>query len=418
MFQTVKGTYDILPDAFEKRLKIKNNFMNICNIYGYRFMETPVFEFAGVFNKENDTSDMVTKEMYTFTTNDKDLFTLRPEGTAGIIRSIVQNKLYGSLELPIKLGYVEEMFRHERPQKGRQRQFTQLGLECVGNKTPLIDSEVISLAYKFLKNEGLKNIKVLVNTLGDNKSRIEYGKALKDYFKKYENELCEDCKNRLNKNPLRILDCKVDADKTFIKNAPSINDYLNEESKAYFDKVLSYLKELDIPYEIDNKLVRGLDYYTDTVFEIVTVENNERSLTVLAGGRYDNLVEELGGPSLSGIGFSCGLERLTILKGEDEGSLDKKTDFYLIDMSSSSSYAFSVAEIIRDKGYSLEMNFYDRSMKSQFKSSDRCKAKYIVIIGEDEVNNKTINIKDVKKQSQSTIKFNELDKYLSSLEAK
>ena len=415
MFQTVKGTYDILPGLFKKRLEIKNHFMNICNNYGYEFMETPVFEFAGVFNKENDTSDMVTKEMYTFSTNDKDLFTLRPEGTAGIIRSVVQNKLYGSCELPIKLGYIEEMFRHERPQKGRQRQFTQLGLECIGNKTPLIDAEVISLAYKFLKNEGLKNIKVLINTLGDNKSRIDYGNALKEYFSKYESELCEDCKKRLYKNPLRILDCKIDADKDFIKNAPSIDKFLNKESLDYFNNVLSYLKTLNIPYEIDNKLVRGLDYYTDTVFEIVTVENNERSLTVLAGGRYDNLVEELGGPSLSGIGFSCGLERLSILKGEDSNDIDKNVDFYLIDMSKSSAYAFEIAEKIRDKGFSLEMNFYDRSMKSQFKSSDRFKAKYIVIVGEDEVNSKTLNIKNVSKQEQTTIKYDELEKYLNSL---
>ena len=418
MFQTVKGTYDILPGDFKARLKIKNNFMNVAKKYGYSFMETPVFEFAGVFNKENDTSDMVTKEMYTFSTNDKDVYTLRPEGTAGIIRSVVQNKLYGSLELPLKLGYVEEMFRHERPQKGRQRQFTQLGLENIGDKSPMIDAEVISLAYKFLVGEGLKNVKVLINTLGDNTSRLNYSKALQDYFKKYENELCEDCKNRLSKNPLRILDCKVDADKDCIKQAPSIKDYLSKESLEYFNKVLSYLKSLDIPFVIDDKLVRGLDYYTDTVFEIVTVENNEKSLTVLAGGRYDNLVEELGGPSLSGIGFSCGLERLSILKGEESCEFVKNCDFYLIDMSKSSEFAFKVAETIRDKGFSLEMNFYDRSMKSQFKSCDRCNAKYIVIIGEDEVNNKSVNIKDVAKQSQGTYKFEELNKFLDSLEAK
>ena len=418
MFQTVKGTYDILPGDFKARLKIKNNFMNVAKKYGYSFMETPVFEFAGVFNKENDTSDMVTKEMYTFSTNDKDVYTLRPEGTAGIIRSVVQNKLYGSLELPLKLGYVEEMFRHERPQKGRQRQFTQLGLENIGDKSPMIDAEVISLAYKFLIGEGLKNVKVLINTLGDNASRLNYSKALQEYFKKYENELCEDCKNRLSKNPLRILDCKVDADKDCIKQAPSIKDYLSKESLEYFNKVLSYLKSLDIPFVIDDKLVRGLDYYTDTVFEIVTVENNEKSLTVLAGGRYDNLVEELGGPSLSGIGFSCGLERLSILKGEESCEFVKNCDFYLIDMSKSSEFAFKVAETIRDKGYSLEMNFYDRSMKSQFKSCDRCNAKYIVIIGEDEVNNKSVNIKDVAKQSQGTYKFEELNKFLDSLEAK
>lgn len=417
MHQTVKGTYDILPSDFETRLKIKNNFMKIANKYGYSFMETPVFEFAGVFNKENDTSDMVTKEMYTFSMNDKDVLTLRPEGTAGIIRSFIQNKMYGSYELPLKLGYIEEMFRHERPQKGRQRQFTQLGVENIGNKTPMIDAELIVFAYKFLKGEGLKNLKVLVNTLGDTASRQNYSKALKEHFEKYKDELCEDCKNRLNKNPLRILDCKIDKDKECFKNAPTIADYLTKESKDYFNKVIDYLNELKVPFEIDNKLVRGLDYYTDTVFEIVVDDAESRSLTVLAGGRYDNLVKELGGPELSGIGFSCGLERLTILKGIESKQEDKKVDFYVIDMTSSSNYVFNVVEIIRDKGFECELNYYDRSMKSQFKSSERKDAKYIVIIGEDELKGNTLTIKDVVNKSQSSISFNELQNYLDKLEA-
>ena len=417
MFQTVKGTYDILPHDFEARLNIKNNFIKFAGKYGYSFMETPVFEFAGVFNKENDTSDMVTKEMYSFSMNDKDVLTLRPEGTAGIIRSFIQNKMFGTYELPLKLGYVEEMFRHERPQKGRQRQFTQLGVENIGNKTPMIDAELIIFAYKFLKQEGLKNAKVLVNTLGDNESRLNYSKALKDHFNKYKDELCDDCKNRLEKNPLRILDCKIDKDKDCFKNAPSIADYLSKESKEYFDKVIGYLKDLNIPYEIDNKLVRGLDYYTDTVFEIVVDTEESRSLTVLAGGRYDNLVKELGGPELSGIGFSCGLERLLILKNYEGVQADKKVDFYLIDMTSSSNYSLKIAEVIRDKGFCLDVNYYDRSLKSQFKSSERKDAKYIVIIGEDEIKGETLTIKDVANKSQSSIKYGDLESYLNKLEA-
>lgn len=417
MYQTVKGTYDILPQDFKSRLQIKNNFMKIASKYGYSFMETPVFEFSGVFNKENDTSDMVTKEMYSFSVNDKDVLTLRPEGTAGIIRSFIQNKMYGTYELPLKLGYVEEMFRHERPQKGRQRQFTQLGVENIGNKTPLIDAELIVFAYKFLANEGLKNIKVLVNTLGDNESRINYSNALKNHFAKYKDELCEDCKNRLEKNPLRILDCKIDKDKDCFNSAPNIADYLSKESKEYFDKVIDYLKELNIPYEIDNKLVRGLDYYTDTVFEIVVDDSESRSLTVLAGGRYDNLVKELGGPELSGIGFSCGLERLVILKNIESIQSDKTVDFYLIDMTSSSKFAFDVAETIRDKGFTLDMNYYDRSMKSQFKSSERKDAKYIVIIGEDELKSQSLTIKDVLNKTQNIVPFKDLDNYLNKLEA-
>ena len=210
---------------------------------------------------------------------------------------------------------------------------------------------------------------------------------------------------------------QVDNDKDCFKKAPTISDYLTKESKEYFDKVLSYLKELKIPYEIDNKLVRGLDYYTDTVFEIVVDDAESRSLTVLAGGRYDNLVKELGGPEQSGIGFSCGLERLLILKGYESKTADKKSDFYLIDMTGSSNYVLNIAESIRDKGFDCEINYYDRSMKSQFKSSERKEAKYIVIVGEDELKTNTLTIKNVANKSQESVNFVDLDSYLDKLEA-
>lgn len=418
MYQTVKGTYDILPDEFEKRRRFKSIFKDMIETYGYRLMETPIFEFAGVYQKENDTSDMVTKEMYTFSPNGKDNLTLRPEGTAGIARSIVQNKLYGSSELPIKLGYMGEMFRHERPQKGRQRQFTQLGIENIGNKSPMIDAEIIALGYNFIDFAGLNNIKVLVNTLGDAQSRLAYTKALKEYFEPHRNELCPDCQNRLDKNPLRILDCKFDRDLDCIKNAPKMADYLTESAKEYFEKVKSYLDAVNIPYEVDDRLVRGLDYYTDTVFEIVsTSENAGSQSTVLAGGRYDNLINEMGGPELSGIGFACGLERLVLMASEENEmtDLDLPCDFYVIDMSKSSEYAFKVAQSLREKLFNVELNVYERSMKSQFKSADRKKANRIVIIGEDEVNNSTLTIKETETKNQVSIKFEELDTYLENL---
>ena len=415
MQQTVKGTYDILPDQFVIRRKYKLLFKDLIECYGYRLMETPVFEYASVFQKENDTSDMVTKEMYTFSPNQKDLFTLRPEGTAGIIRSVVQNKMYASNEMPLKLGYMEEMFRHERPQKGRQRQFTQLGVENIGDKSPIIDAEIISMAYNFIDMAGLENVKVLINTLGDSQSRVAYMAALKEYFEPLKDGLCEDCQNRLNKNPLRILDCKVDHETDIIKNAPKMSNYLTKESKEYFEKVLSYLNATNIPYEIDDKLVRGLDYYTDTVFEIVsTSENAGAQSTVLAGGRYDNLVEEMGGPSISGIGFACGLERLVLMAQEEveEESTDIDCDYYIIDMTKGSEYAFKVAQTLRESLLNVELNVYDRSMKSQFKSVERKKAKNVIIIGEDEVNNETLTIKNSETKNQVSIKYAELLDYV------
>ena len=420
MYQTVKGTYDLLPDDLKNFEDLEDSFRIMLDLYGYKLMKTPVFEYAGVFRKDNDTSDMVTKEMYTFSPNDKDLYTLRPEGTAGIVRSVIQNKLYTN-ELPIKLAYIEEMFRHERPQKGRQRQFTQMGIENIGDKSPMIDAEVIALGYNYIKLVGLKNVKVLINTLGDAKSRNDYSNALKEYFEKYEEDLCGDCKNRLHKNPLRILDCKIDREKDYIKNAPKMLDYLTDEAKEYFEKVKSYLDTLKIPYVVDEGLVRGLDYYTDTVFEVVsTDESAGAQATVFAGGRYDSLVEELGGPALSGIGFAIGLERLLILaKAEDAlAEIEEYVDCYVIDMTKSSNYALEVATVLRNNFYTTELNYYNRSMKSQFKSSDRKNALYVVIIGEDELNNKTVTIKNTLNKEQNTIPFTDLISYLEEREDK
>ena len=420
MYQTVKGTYDLLPDDLKNFEDLEDSFRIMLDLYGYKLMKTPVFEYAGVFRKDNDTSDMVTKEMYTFSPNDKDLYTLRPEGTAGIVRSVIQNKLYTN-ELPIKLAYIEEMFRHERPQKGRQRQFTQMGIENIGDKSPMIDAEVIALGYNYIKLVGLKNVKVLINTLGDAKSRNDYSNALKEYFEKYEEDLCGDCKNRLHKNPLRILDCKIDREKDYIKNAPKMLDYLTDEAKEYFEKVKSYLDTLKIPYVVDEGLVRGLDYYTDTVFEVVsTDESAGAQATVFAGGRYDSLVEELGGPALSGIGFAIGLERLLILaKAEDAlAEIEEYVDCYVIDMTKSSNYALEVATVLRNNFYTTELNYYDRSMKSQFKSSDRKNALYVIILGEDELNNKTVTIKNTLNKEQNTIPFTDLISYLEEREDK
>lgn len=415
-YQTVKGTYDLLAEDVLKFNELENLFREFLNIYGYSEIKTPVFEYTGVFKKDNDTSDMVTKEMYTFSPNEKDSLTLRPEGTAGVIRSFVEHKMYGNAELPVKLAYIEEMFRHERPQKGRQRQFTQMGLECIGDKNPLIDAETIALGYFYVKALGLNSIKVLINTLGDNESRLQYKKDLIEYFKPYKDELCFDCQNRLEKNPLRILDCKVDHELDCVKNAPKMK--LTTQASEYFEKVKKYLDDLGIPYEVDDRLVRGLDYYTDTVFEVVSTNPESGSqATIFGGGRYDNLVKEMGGPELSGIGFAIGVERLAILCDAEKVFEEYKPsiDCYVINLNPESDYALEVTQVLRTNGYISEMDYYNRSLKAQFKSSERKNARFVVIIGEDEVKNNQVTLKDSLTKSQETISKDELVDRLDQL---
>jgi len=407
-YKTVKGTYDMLPDRMIRFNMLSDLFRQFLNLYGYAEIKTPVFEYTGVFQKENDTSDMVTKEMYTFSPNGKDSLTLRPEGTAGVIRSFVENKMYGNLELPVKLGYIEEMFRHERPQKGRQRQFTQMGIECIGDKDPLIDAEVIALGYFYIKTLGLESVKVLINSLGDNESRLNYKNELIEYFKPHKDELCFDCQNRLEKNPLRILDCKIDSGSAVVAGAPKMR--LSSESEKYFEQVKHYLDVMNIPYEVDDRLVRGLDYYTDTVFEVVsTNEASGSQATIFGGGRYDNLVEEMGGPSISGIGFAIGMERLMILcDAEEIFDIKNSIDAYVVNLNETKDYALGIAEELRNNSFTCEMDYYGRSLKAQFKSSERKNARFILIVGDDEIKDNVVTLKDTLTKAQETVKRDEL----------
>ena len=414
-YQTVKGTYDLLPDQMVRFNMLSDLFRQFLNLYGYSEIKTPVFEYTGVFQKENDTSDMVTKEMYTFSPNGKDSLTLRPEGTAGVIRSFVENKMYAASEMPVKLGYIEEMFRHERPQKGRQRQFTQMGVECLGDKDPLIDAEVIALGYFYIKTLGLESVKVLINTLGDAESRLGYKKDLIEYFAPHKDELCYDCQNRLEKNPLRILDCKIDRDSDLVRNAPKMR--LSEASEKYFEAVKHYLDVLEVPYEIDDRLVRGLDYYTDTVFEVVsTNEASGSQATIFGGGRYDDLIKEMGGPQMSGIGFAIGVERLMILcEAEEIFDFKKAIDCYVINLNADADYAFGIAEELRSNSFSTEMDYYRRSLKAQFRSSERKNARFVLIIGEDEVKDNVVTLKDTLTKAQESVKREELVERLDQL---
>ncbi|MBR3349544.1 MAG: histidine--tRNA ligase [Solobacterium sp.] len=419
-YQTPRGTYDILPSEVNKWHDVEDVIRKITSLYRYREIRTPYFEDTSVFKRENDSSDMVNKEMYTFNMGSES-YTLRPEGTAGVIRSFDQHKLYGSMEMPARLYYIGAMFRHERPQKGRQRQFTQFGVENIGAKTPEIDAETIALGYDIVKAMGISSIKVLINTLGDDASRAAYREALKEHFAPHLDELCGDCHRRYEQNPLRILDCKVDHDKECMKTAPKLTDYLNEESSEYFNRVLSCLDALGIPYEIDEHLVRGLDYYTHTVFEVVSTRpDSGAQATIFAGGRYDHFVEYYGGPEMSGIGFAIGLERLISL-AEDEGYPFRKEgqcDVYVIGLGNVGDHVLKTLHTLRSAGYTAEGSLVKRSLKAQFKSAERAEARYIVILGEDEAAAGTLNVKNTADKSQVTVKNDELLKLLAEWEGK
>lgn len=411
-FQTPRGTYDILPDEMGKWHDAERIMREVSELYRYREIRTPYFELTKVFDREGDSSDMVNKEMYTFRMGDES-YTLRPEGTAGTIRAFDQHKMYATNELPTRLYYLGPMFRHERPQKGRQRQFTQYGVEALGIKNPQLDAEVIALGVDIIKAVGISSVKVSINTLGDDTSRAAYRQALKEYFAPHVDELCEDCHRRYEQNPLRILDCKEDGDNPVVLNAPRLSDYLTPESKAYFDEVLKSLEDLGIEYIVDDRLVRGLDYYTDTVFEIISVRPDSGSqATVCGGGRYDHFIDYYGGPELSGIGFAFGVERLLSL-AEDEGHVfagDRPLDAYIISLGETGTQPLQMAQALRHAGLTAEVNFVTRSLKAQFKSADRKEAKYVVIVGETEAAEGKVNLKRSGEKDQVTIKQEDLVK--------
>jgi len=302
------------------------------------------------------------------------------------------------------------MFRYERPQKGRYRQFHQFGVEAIGAKSPLLDAETIALGYNITRAMGIKKVKILINSLGDDESRSNYRSALREHFRPYLGELCGDCQRRFELNPLRILDCKVDREHPSFKSAPSVQDYLNEPSKKYFSQVLQALDDLEIPYVIDSRLVRGLDYYTNTVFEAIPEDASGQQAAVFAGGQYDGLVEHYGGGNLPGVGFGMGIERMIDLAVQEQGltAVGHEADVYVISMGNVGSYALKATETLRNAGFRVETDYQGRSLKAQFKASDRLKAKVIVIIGEDEYSNGQVVIKDTVSKQQVTVGFDKL----------
>lgn len=398
MIQKAKGTYDVFGDYGKKILYVEELIEGLMEKYNYEYFRTPIFESSNLFHRGvGETTDIVTKETYDFMDRGERPLTLRPEGTASIVRSFIENKMYGNHAMPVKAWYYGPMFRYERPQSGRFREFYQFGVEVFGSEDASVDAEIISIPVNLYKMLGLKGIKVNINTLGDKESREAYRTALIEYFKPHIDELCDDCKERFLKNPLRILDCKIDSSKDIMKFAPKTIDYLNEISKNHFNKVKRYLDSFNIDYEVNTSLVRGLDYYTHTVFEVEAKVEGFGSQNVLCGGgRYDNLVETLDGPKTSGVGFAMGIERLmTALEYEKiDLPIINNIDIYVIPMSEDDKdYALNITQDLRLNGFIVDTDYNNRNLKNNFKVADRLQARFIILIGEEERQEDIITIK-------------------------
>lgn len=394
-YKAPRGTVDILPAQSGKWQELEQLLRTICANYNVKEIRTPIFEHTELFNRAvGDTTDVVSKEMYTFEDRKGRSMTLRPEGTAGIARAYVENKLYGMPEKLQKVYYMGPMFRYERPQNGRQRQFHQFGVEMLGVESPYVDVECMLMAVTVVKALGLKHIQLHINTLGDQESRDAYREALQNHFQPVLNELCHDCQVRYEKNPLRILDCKVDKNHPMMKTAPKTIDYLTDNAKAHFEKVCALLDDLEIDYVVDPNLVRGLDYYSHTVFEIISDDPKlGAGSTVGGGGRYNGLVEELGGPQTPGVGFAFGMERLMIALGDDHED-EEGLDVYIMPLGSEAKdLAMQIMTMLRANGFTCDMDQCDRGLKGQFKSADRFHAHFSMIIGDEEVQKEVVNMK-------------------------
>ncbi len=411
----VKGTYDVLPSESHAWHALEEKIRFILKIYNMKEIRTPILEYSEVFHRASEASDMVTKETYDFDDRNQRKLTLRPEGTAGVIRSYVENKLYASQELE-KVYYLGPNFRYERPQKGRYRQFYQFGVEAIGAIDPALDAEMIILSYDFIKRLGLKGVRVRLNTLGDDSSRAAYQKALEAHFLPVKHELCPDCQRRITQNPLRILDCKVDQNHPAMIQAPVTRDYLNEASQAYFESVLEYVNAAKISYEISPRLVRGLDYYSHTVFEIeADIEGFGAQNILGGGGRYQKLVQELGGPDLGGIGFAFGMERLLLaLEAENiDFAVEPGLDAYLIVSSEKlKPDAVKILYGLRKANIVSDMNYMNKSFKAQLKHALRLNAKYLIILGDDEYARGMVAIKDTQTETQEDVLLQRVERYL------
>ena len=410
--QKPKGTQDILPADSSKWQYVENVARETFKKYNYGEIRTPMFEHYEVISRSvGDTTDIVTKEMYDFHDKGDRHITLRPEGTAPVVRSYVENKLFApEVQKPVKVYYIGSMFRYERPQAGRLREFHQLGVECFGSKNPATDVETIAMTYQLFNTLGIKDVTLHLNSLGNTESRLAYRQALIDYLTPMRESLSKDSQRRLDENPLRVLDSKEKEDKLAVENAPSILDYLDEESQAHFDEVRTMLESLNIPYVIDTNMVRGLDYYNHTIFEfITTIDKSE--LTICAGGRYDSLVEYFGGPETAGFGFGLGLERLLLVLDKQGITLpvEEGLDVYIAVLGSEANgKALELAQAIRHQGFKAERDYLGRKIKAQFKSADAFKAKTVITLGESELESGQVSVKNNTTREEVTVSFEEL----------
>ncbi|MBW0766738.1 histidine--tRNA ligase [Mammaliicoccus lentus] len=417
MINIPRGTQDILPKDSYKWQYIENKLHELMKIYNYKEIRTPIFESTDLFSRGvGDSTDVVQKEMYTFKDKGDRSLTLRPEGTASVVRSFIENKMQGNANQPVKLYYTGPMFRYERKQKGRYRQFVQFGVEAIGSENPAIDVEIIAMLVHIYQSFGLKNLKLVINSIGDAESRADYSKALQEHFEPVIDTFCQDCQNRLYTNPMRILDCKVDRDKEAVKNAPKITEYLNDYSKSYFEEVKTLLDEIGIEYEIDSNLVRGLDYYTHTAFEVMSNAEGFGAITTLCGGgRYNGLLELLDGPKETGIGFALSIERL-LLALEAEGieiEQEDSIDLFIATMGERADhYSVELLNKLRLAGISCDKDYLSRKLKGQMKQADRLNATYTIVIGEDELQKEQVEVKNMKTGESEPVAFSELENYL------
>lgn len=411
----VKGTYDVLPEESANWQALEERIRAIFRRYHVLEMRTPMMEYSAVFHRKNEHSDMVTKETYNFKDRSQRDLTLRPEGTAGIIRSYVEHKMYANQDLE-KVYYIGPNFRYERPQKGRYRQFYQFGVEAIGAVDPALDAEMIMLAYDFFQELGLKGVRVKINSLGNETSRSQYHDALVQHLTPHKDSLCDDCKVRLDKNPLRILDCKIDHHHPAVLSAPTPYDYLDDESAAYFKAVRSFLDAANIDYDIDKRMVRGLDYYSHTVFEIeADIEGFGAQNVLGGGGRYQGLVKELGGPALGGIGFACGMERVLdalAMEGIDIANHTPLHAYIIAFGKETKQVASSLLYRIRKAHLNADMNYTGKGFKGQLKQALKQEALYMIILGEDELKRGEVGIKNTKTQQQENINIQDVVDYL------
>ena len=410
LIKAVRGTKDIIGEEAKKYTYISNVAQKMFENYGYNFVKTPIFEETELFKRGiGEATDVVEKEMYTFKDRGDRSITLRPENTASLVRCYLENAIYAKEEIS-RFYYNGSMFRYERPQAGRQREFNQIGLEVFGEKSPKVDAEVIAIGYKFLEKLGISDLEVKINSVGSKESRTIYREKLIEHFSNHLDDMCDDCKDRINRNPLRLLDCKVDKDKDFYKSAPNIIDFLFEDERKHYEDVKKYLDVFGIKYTEDPTLVRGLDYYSSTVFEIVTNKLGSQG-TVLGGGRYDNLLKELGDKDIPAVGFATGVERIMMLLGENYPK--NNPDVYIAWLGENTSEtALKIAESLRDNDIKVYIDYSEKGMKSHMKKADKLSVRYCIILGEDELNKGIVLLKDFSTREQKEVKIEEILNYI------